>query len=279
VSVRDTWVFHRGALGDSVLLWPMLRALRRKGRHVTLVTDGSKGRLAAAELGIESLDTEQPRFNALWRADLPPEPVPEVAEVIAFAAGGTGAANAVWERNLRLMFPGAAIDLQPGRPDSTFARDLTERGGAADLRGNPTGEVILHVGAGSPLKRWPLARFAELATRLAGSPIAGEVEAERFSTHEARLLREIGGQFLPTLDALAAKLRAARLVIACDSGPGHLAAQLGIPTLSLFGPGDPRTWAPVGPRTRAVAPPAPSPMDWLEVDLALAEARALLALP
>jgi ADP-heptose:LPS heptosyltransferase len=279
VNAPETWVFHRGALGDSVLLWPMLRALKRRGRAVTLVTDGSKGRLAAAELGIESLDAEQARFNRLWRADIAPEPVPGIAEVIAFAAGGTGATDAVWERNLRAMFPGAAIELLPGRPDSTFAREWARRGGGADLRQNRAGPVIVHVGAGSTLKRWPLARFAELTGRLAGIPIAGEVEAERFSAQENRVFREIGGQFLSTLDELAEMLRAARLVVACDSGPGHLAALLGVPTLSLFGPGDPDAWAPVGPRTRVVAPAAPSPMDWLEVDHALAEARALLAFP
>jgi heptosyltransferase III len=33
-----------------------------------------------------------------------------------------------------------------------------------------------------------------------------------------------------------------------DSGPGHLAAAVGVATFTLFGPTDPAVWGPVGPR-------------------------------
>ena len=39
-------------------------------------------------------------------------------------------------------------------------------------------------------------------------------------------------------------LRRARLVIANDSGPLHIAAALGIPTLGLFGPTSPKRTGP-----------------------------------
>ena len=80
------------------------------------------------------------------------------------------------------------------------------------------------------------------------------------------------------LDELAAILRGARLVIACDSGPGHLAAQLGVPTLTLFGPGDPDRWAPVGPRVRAIAPAVPEAMSWLSVERVRTEALSMLTI-
>jgi len=51
-----------------------------------------------------------------------------------------------------------------------------------------------------------------------------------------------------------------------DSGPTHLAAQLGVATVALFGPTDPRRWAPVGPRVTILKPDAPADMDWLGVD-------------
>ena len=38
----NAWFFHRGALGDSVLLWPRLRHLVRSGASVTLITDRAK---------------------------------------------------------------------------------------------------------------------------------------------------------------------------------------------------------------------------------------------
>ncbi len=41
------WLFHRGALGDSILLWPILRSLVAAHGRVSFVTDCSKAHLAA----------------------------------------------------------------------------------------------------------------------------------------------------------------------------------------------------------------------------------------
>ncbi len=40
-----------------------------------------------------------------------------------------------------------------------------------------------------------------------------------------------------------------------DSGVTHLAAAAGAPTLALFGPTDPATWAPLGPRVEVARSP------------------------
>ena len=40
-----------------------------------------------------------------------------------------------------------------------------------------------------------------------------------------------------------------------DSGPGHLAGILGIPTVSIFGPRDSGHWKPLGPNVRTVHGP------------------------
>jgi len=48
-----------------------------------------------------------------------------------------------------------------------------------------------------------------------------------------------------------------------DSGPSHLAAIVGIPTLCLFGPTDPARWRPLGP---AVTVLRRNPIDELGVD-------------
>jgi heptosyltransferase-1 len=50
----------------------------------------------------------------------------------------------------------------------------------------------------------------------------------------------------PTLAFLAALLRAARLVLAGDTGPLHLAHALGTPVLCLMGPTDPARHGPYG---------------------------------
>ncbi|MDP7348705.1 MAG: hypothetical protein QF735_10750, partial [Phycisphaeraceae bacterium] len=56
-------VFHHGALGDSVLLWPMLRALG----PTRLVSAMSKGTLAARYLdNITALDGEALHMTSLF---------------------------------------------------------------------------------------------------------------------------------------------------------------------------------------------------------------------
>lgn len=261
------WVFHRGALGDSALLWPMLRALRRAG-GVTLVTGGEIGRLAARRVGVEALDAEQARFVRLWVAGAGVEPAPEVRRVVWFGArDGAG----VWLANAGSMFPGARISVIERRPDRRFALRWSPRAPAVAPAGDPDGPVTLHVGAGSASKRWPLARWLDLASRLRarGEPatlLAGEVDMEQFSAAERAVFEGAGGRFALELEALAEALASSQLVVCADSGPGHLAAQMGVPTVSLFGPTDPERWAPVGPSVRVIAPAAPAPMSWLAVE-------------
>ena len=51
---------------------------------------------------------------------------------------------------------------------------------------------------------------------------------------------------------LAEITRNAQLYVGCDSGPLHLASAVGTPSVALFGPKDPRTYAPWNPRSRVV---------------------------
>src|SRR5205823_13099042 len=54
--------------------------------------------------------------------------------------------------------------------------------------------------------------------------------------------------YVELLDAL----KGAAMLIANDGGPGHLAGIMGIPAVSIFGPTDPATWRPIGPRVAVV---------------------------
>jgi heptosyltransferase I len=57
---------------------------------------------------------------------------------------------------------------------------------------------------------------------------------------------------------LLAVLRRARLMIAADSGPLHLAAALGAPALGLYGPTDPARNGPWGAKTRVIRKAEPN---------------------
>lgn len=266
------WVFHRGALGDSVLLWPRLRVWMGP---VVLATDRSKMELAKRELGIGGVDIEDRRFSEVWVDGAAVEPVPGVQRVVDYL-GGTVA----YRRNLRAMFPGAEVSHEPppagGDELAAFVREHPRA--APPPRPNVAGPVVLHVGAGSEAKRWPMDRWAEVARGLPGCDvrvIAGEVEHERVPAADRALFERLGGRWIDSLAALADELRAARLVVVCDSGPGHLAAQLGVRVVSLFGPTDPRRWAALG--AIVVAPESPRGMEWLAAEHVAAAVRAALA--
>lgn len=147
----------------------------------------------------------------------------------------------------------------------------------------PGAAVVLHPGAGSPRKAWP--GFAALARRLAaaGWPVvvtAGPADAAAL----APLLGDGGfaagriARDLP-LRRLGALLGEARAFVGNDSGPSHLAAALGCPTLALFGPTDSVVWAPLGSHVRVVngkGPRAADPWEGLTLDRVEAALRALL---
>ena len=74
---------------------------------------------------------------------------------------------------------------------------------------------------------------------------------------EDRLI-SLAGQL--SIGGLAALLDEAAVFVTNDSGPMHLAAALGVPTIGLFGPETPVMYRPLGPRARWLyAPPACSP--------------------
>ncbi len=63
-----------------------------------------------------------------------------------------------------------------------------------------------------------------------------------------------------------------------DSGPSHLAAALGVPTLAVFGPTDPGSWRPLGVDVEVVRGPAGEAGGrWPSVAEVLGAARRPLA--
>jgi ADP-heptose:LPS heptosyltransferase len=122
------------------------------------------------------------------------------------------------------------------------------------LEGAPT---ILHpfVSAFGRFKEWPEERFALLARRLAerGHEVLLTAAPEE-TARRGRILALAGGAARaapPTRSAreLAALLGLARLVVAADTGPLHIAAFAGVPVVGLFGPKDPAIYGPRSTRS------------------------------
>ncbi|MDO9709117.1 glycosyltransferase family 9 protein [Paracraurococcus lichenis] len=141
--------------------------------------------------------------------------------------------------------------------------------------GLPERFALLVPGAspGRPGKRWPVARFAELAAGLdrpavvVGGPAERPLAAEILAAAPGAI--DLTGR--TSYAALGAVARRAGLAVGNDTGPTHLIAATGCPTLALFGPeSDPALCAPRG---RAVAVLRRESLAALTV----AEARAALA--
>jgi ADP-heptose:LPS heptosyltransferase len=119
------------------------------------------------------------------------------------------------------------------------------------------GPIVLHPGSGWPLKNWPPPRWGHLAAALArrygvaplvtGGPREGAL-VRAVMDASGRRARGLGGRL--SLGGLAALFRRARLVIATDSGPLHLAAMLGASVVGLYGPADPLEFGPWCPEDR-----------------------------
>ena len=129
---------------------------------------------------------------------------------------------------------------------------------AARLPARPFVLLIPGASAGRPAKRWPAERFGELAARLdargLGSAVAGTAgEGDLAHAIQAAAPEALDLTGATSLAELAAFARAARLVIGNDTGPTHLAALAGSPTLALFSAdSDPVRTGPRGPHTRSV---------------------------
>jgi ADP-heptose:LPS heptosyltransferase len=111
--------------------------------------------------------------------------------------------------------------------------------------------TIIHPGAKSPARRWPIARFAAVARALAdcGHDVvitgsAGERDAAGAVARIAGLPPECVLAGRTRLGELAALVAHARLVISGDTGIAHLATGYRTASVVLFGPVPPRRWGP-----------------------------------
>lgn len=185
-------------------------------------------------------------------------PVPAVVYYFAAAAAALGdpppdlgaAADP-----LALLPSGARLELPLNEADVADADSVLGRAGV----GASEALAVLNPGANNPAKRWPAERFGALAgwlsdrhgLRVLVNTGPGEEEVGHAVRQHAPGVVVLGehGQTLGSLKALLAR---ARVLVTNDTGPRHLAAAFGTPTVALFGPTDSR-WttlpeAPGGPR-------------------------------
>lgn len=111
----------------------------------------------------------------------------------------------------------------------------------------------IHPGGNFPSQCWELRKFAELAERIsrkykARIVILASAGERKLVSRLVSLMKTqpalVAAGF--PLDKTAAIISRMTLLICNNSGPLHIAAALGVPTVSTMGPTDPDLWAPEG---------------------------------
>ena len=161
-----------------------------------------------------------------------------------------------------------AIRAETDRPSIEIEATDEERENARKLlaeEGIARGDQFLVLNPGAAYgsaKRWHEDRFADVADILSGEMRIGVAmigsEAERPITEQIRTRMKRPSAILSgrtSLETLIGVLAESCLMITNDSGPMHIAAALGVPTVAVFGSTDERVTSPFGPRTRVVKNP------------------------
>ena len=149
-----------------------------------------------------------------------------------------------------------SIEIEAAHHERDAARGLLA---AEGIPRNAPFLVISPGAAYGTAKRWHEDRFANVADDLARelgfyvAIIGSETErsiANRISERMVSRTAVLTGK--TSLETLIGVLAESSLMITNDSGPMHIAAALGVPTVAIFGSTDERVTGPYGPRTRIV---------------------------
>ena len=285
-------IMRPGAIGDTLLTFPILDALRTLYVGCTITFVGNPAvlpLLRATGLADETFDYGSLLWSELFATSGIRSPeLQGIMRSVDYAICWLRDPDGIVRHNLQAQGI-ARIVVAPGRPSSqenihivtylaetlgiaryiadsyhiTFGHEVvSERDVEVVKKVRRECHFAIHPGSGGAAKCWPVSNFAAVIHALwqRYTPVlllAGPADEARV----AQLLDLIGTppqESLLTLVAnaplldVAALLRSCRGYLGNDSGITHLAAMLDVPTLALFGPSNPVVWHPVGKHVRVL---------------------------
>ncbi len=275
MATASLLIIHPGALGDFILTFPAIGLLQASVGRIDVLCQGRLGKLAQS-LGLaqNAYPLEAARFASLFSHHTDARTaalLKTYSDIVLFSRSPTleQSVNHLRSRSVCRIAPKPPADVRIHLTQFVLEK-LNGCGwfdgckiGATEIQvperhGRPKNPatILLHPGAGSVRKRWPLSNFLDVAARLAAEGrgpefILGPAEADLVP-----VLQQANQPLyaLEDLQELAALLSSAGGYIGNDSGASHLAAFLGLPAVVIFGPADPVRWAPVGRRVKIVRP-------------------------
>ncbi len=133
-------------------------------------------------------------------------------------------------------------------PEDLLLEDLLLKGPSRP--GPADGAVVVHPGAASGSRRWPVQRWREVVVALTGNGFRVAVTG---SQQERALVAavvdgrpdvlDLSGRL--TLEQLLETVSVARLLLCGDTGVAHVATAVRTPSVLLFGPTPPTEWGPL----------------------------------
>jgi heptosyltransferase-3 len=268
-------IIHQGAIGDFILTFPAVIRLQAYYQSIDVLCQSRLGKLAKA-LGLA--ENWHPLEAGCWASLFTDQTDPKTrallkpyGEIVLFSLSGQ------LEQSIHRATEKLVCRIPPRPPvherihvaqfilDNIYGCGLIKKTDATldDVplpvrTGRPQNsrKILLHPGAGSIRKRWPVCNFLQVETMLKNDGLkpefvlgpAEESLADELQ-HPDRLVHVPGD-----LPELAALLQSAGGYIGNDSGASHLAAYSGLPTTVIFGPADPARWKPIGRAVSIVRP-------------------------
>lgn len=280
MSTERILIFRGGAMGDFLLSLPALSALRSAFPESSVEVVGHPERTilavdlvtrthnidAALWAPLYALGSDLTTLESLFSdVDLAIAYVPDSDHTVARNLASIGVdrvlvhpprpdENGAKHAVDHLLFPVESLRIQPATRSPSFKPEGRHLEGATDRLaglGIQRPFIALHAGSGGRPKQWDPARFANVIDA-AGRDVlittgpADSDMAERITLATSGPVFILDAVDLPTLGAIYSLADA---FLGCDTGPTHLAAAVGTPTVALFGPTRPDVW---GPRGRAV---------------------------
>ena len=278
-------VIRPGAIGDTLLTFPVLKVLRTRYAkpHITLVGNAAVLPLALASGIVEEVsDYGHPQWSELFSTEgVHTLALRDLLQHTNLAICWLRDPDGVVEQNLRMAGIKRVI-VAPGRPpegmrihvveylaetlalqnvEGQFIAPISMHLTASNVLPSHNQYIAIHHGSGGAHKCWPAPYFAVVIERLwrRNCPVlllAGPADHEHLrdvlnhlSSASSEMLKVLADA--PLLE-VAEHLQKCRCYLGNDSGITHLAAMLGVPTVALFGPSDPLVWRPLGPVVRII---------------------------
>lgn len=287
------FLYHDGALGDVLLSLPAIHAINIESSFLHLAAGSNPARLLKTAGFADEISDAGSMFYATLYTDEPGEELKAflshfnrafvftketnsgLASRIRHAIPETLTINTIPHDQTKKHIPDFRLEQVPdcfsGHPSpvrlSVPGQNI--QGAEALLLQNGYDQraplIAIHPGSGGRKKNWHIERFFELADRFLSEHncfvvfISGPDESDR-TRHKIDgfvIKRKTTAMHLKDADLItvAALMQTSSLYIGNDSGITHLASSVNDRVIALYGPTDPRLWAPFNHNIRIISSP------------------------